>query len=141
MKNESVENITYNNQLYASYFNLENISDGLEFLTQDDSFIQVGTWNYKKGKILDAHFHNEFERKAYRTQEVVYVLKGAIECSIYTTKGKFIYSKTINENTLIIQYQGVHEYEILEDSQIIEIKNGPYFGPEKDRTRVSVRKN
>jgi hypothetical protein len=45
-------------------------------------------------------------------------------------------------NCLIIQYQGVHEYEIdIEDSKILEVKNGPYFGPEKDRTRVDVKKD
>ena len=141
MLNEKIEDIRYNNELYASYFNLENISDGLQFLTQDDSYIQVGTWKYEKGKILEAHYHNKFERSSYITQEVVYVIKGSILCSIFTKNGKFIESKIVNQNTLIIQYQGVHEYEILENSQIIEIKNGPYFGPEKDRTRVNVKKN
>ena len=31
--------------------------------------------------------------------------------------------------------------EILENAKVIEVKNGPYFGPEKDRTRINVRKN
>ena len=39
-----------------------------------------------------------------------------------------------------MQFQGVHEYKILKDSKVIEIKNGPYFGPDKDRTRVNVKK-
>ena len=42
---------------------------------------------------------------------------------------------------MIIQYEGVHEYEILENTKVIEVKNGPYFGPDKDRTRINVRKN
>ena len=60
-----IRNITHNNQLYATIFDTKNIKEGLDFLTNDESFIQVGTWNYKKGKVLDAHFHNEFERKAF----------------------------------------------------------------------------
>ena len=42
---------------------------------------------------------------------------------------------------MIVQYQGVHEYEMIEDSKVLEVKNGPYHGPEKDRTRVNVKKN
>jgi oxalate decarboxylase/phosphoglucose isomerase-like protein (cupin superfamily) len=136
-----IRNITHNNQLYATIFDTKNIKEGLDFLTNDESFIQVGTWNYKKGKVLDAHFHNEFERKAFRTQEIVFVLDGMITCNLYTQQGEFITSEKIEKNCLIIQYQGVHEYEIDKDSKILEVKNGPYFGPEKDRTRVDVKKD
>lgn len=139
--NSAIRNITHNNELYSTIFDTENIKEGLDFLTNDESFIQVGTWNYKKGKILDAHFHNEFERKAFRTQEIVFVLDGMITCNLYTQQGQFITSEKIEKNHLIIQYQGIHEYEIEKDSKILEVKNGPYFGPEKDRTRVNVRKN
>tara|TARA_B100001778_G_C18218736_1_gene463429 strand:+ start:91 stop:513 length:423 start_codon:yes stop_codon:yes gene_type:complete len=136
-----IRNITHNNQLYATIFDTKNIKEGLDFLTNDESFIQVGTWNYKKGKVLDAHFHNEFERKAFRTQEIVFVLDGMITCNLYTQQGELITSEKIEKNCLIIQYQGVHEYEIDKDSKILEVKNGPYFGPEKDRTRVDVKKD
>ena len=139
MKNKNIKNIIYNDELYSSIFDLNNISEGLDFLTSDESFIQVGTWKYEKGKILDAHYHNTFERKSFITQEVVLVLEGSIICNLYTKDGNFIATEEINQNQLIIQYQGIHEYEIMKDSKILEIKNGPYFGPDKDRTRVNIR--
>ena len=139
MNNKNIKNIIYNDELYSSIFDLNNISEGLDFLTNDESFIQVGTWKYEKGKILDAHYHNTFERKSYITQEVVLVLEGKIICNLYTTNGEFIASEEIRENQLIIQFQGIHEYEILDNSKVLEIKNGPYFGPDKDRTRVNIR--
>lgn len=139
MNNKNIKNIIYNDELYSSIFDLNNISEGLDFLTNDESFIQVGTWKYEKGKILDAHYHNTFERKSFITQEVVLVLEGSIICNLYTKDGNFIATKEINQNQLIIQYQGIHEYEIIKDSKILEIKNGPYFGPDKDRTRVNIR--
>ena len=126
-------------RLYSSIFDLDNTSEGLDFLTNDDAFVQVGTWKYEKGKILDAHYHNTFERKSYITQEVVLVLEGTIICNLYTTDGEFIASEEIKQNQLIIQFQGVHEYEIMDNSKVLEIKNGPYFGPDKDRTRVNIR--
>ena len=64
-----------------------------------------------------------------------------ITCNLYTQKGEFITSEKVEKNHLIIQYQGIHEYEIDKDSKILEVKNGPYFGPEKDRTRVDVKKD
>ena len=139
MNNKNIKNIIYNDELYSSIFDLNNISEGLDFLTNDESFIQVGTWKYEKGKILDAHYHNTFERKSFITQEVVLVLEGNIICNLYTKDGNFIATEEINQNQLIIQYQGIHEYEIMKDSKILEIKNGPYFGPDKDRTRVNIR--
>ena len=139
MVNQNIKNIIFKDILYSSVFDLKNTNDGLDFFTSDDSFLQVGTWNYKKGKILDAHYHNTFERKSYLTQEVVLVIEGSIVCNLYTTEGEFITSEEINKGQLIIQYQGVHEYEIKKDSKVLEIKNGPYFGPEKDRTRINVR--
>ena len=139
MVNENIKQIIFNEELYSSIFDLKNIKEGLDFFTSDDAFIQVGTWNYPEGKILDAHYHNTFERKSYITQEVVLVLEGSIVCNLYTTDREFISSEEINQGQLIIQFQGIHEYEIKKDSKVLEIKNGPYFGPEKDRTRINVR--
>ncbi len=139
MTEQNIKNITFKDELYSSVFDLKNIKEGLDFITSDNSFIQVGTWDYQEGKILDAHYHNTFERKSYITQEVVLVVQGSIVCNLYTIEGEFITSEEINQGQLIIQYQGIHEYEIKKDSKVLEIKNGPYFGPEKDRTRINVR--
>ena len=99
-------------------------SEGLSFLTDDEDFIQVGLWNYKKGKRLDTHYHNTFSRESFKTNESVYVVRGKIKCNLYFENGEFISSHILNE------------YFIEEDALVIENKNGPYFGPEKDRTRI-----
>ena len=121
MSNKNIKNVIHNDELYSSIFDLNNISEGLDFLTNDDSFVQVGTWKYEKGKILDAHYHNTFERKSYITQEVVLVLEGTIICNLYTTDGEFIASEEIKQNQLIIQYQGIHEYEIINKIECCEL--------------------
>ena len=90
MTNKKIKNIIHKEELYASVFNLEEIAEGLDFLTNDESFIQVGTWKYEKGKVLDAHYHNTYERKAYLTQEVVIALNGTILCKIEYFAGIFL---------------------------------------------------
>ena len=40
----------------------------------------------------------------------------------------------------MICLEGGHGYEILEDNtRVLEIKNGPYPGPEKDRRRLELK--
>ena len=90
---------------------------------------------------MEAHFHNYFERSSFRTQEVVYVIDGKIKCNLYKEDTTFIESLIIDSGMLIIQYEGIHEYEMIEKSKVLEVKNGPYFGPDKDRTRVNVKKD
>jgi len=137
----NINKINHENILYAFYFNVEDADEGLTFLSEDNDFIQVGLWNYHPNSLLPAHYHNEFERKSYRTCESIFVVSGKIKCNIYSKKGDFIKSFVMKEKDMAIQLFGVHEYEILEKSLVIETKNGPYFGPELDRTRVDVKKN
>ena len=126
---------------YASVLRPLLVPEGLSFFTPDEKFIQVGTWNYDENKSLEAHFHNYFERSSFRTQEVVYVIDGKIKCNLYKEDTTFIESLIIDSGMLIIQHEGIHEYEMIQKSKVLEVKNGPYFGPDKDRTRVNVKKD
>ena len=109
---------------------------GLNFATDDDKFIQLGIWNWKKNKTLDAHFHNWFKREAYRTNEFIYVVKGKVKTNLFTEEGDFIDSFIIKKNEGMILYALAHEYKILKNSIIIESKNGPFLGVEKDKTLI-----
>tara|TARA_B110000263_G_scaffold239859_1_gene242485 strand:- start:755 stop:1174 length:420 start_codon:yes stop_codon:yes gene_type:complete len=131
-----LEEINYLNKRYAIVIDTSLPPEGLSFVTEDEDYIQAGVWNYDKGTKLPAHYHNYFERKSYRTSETVYVARGEIECTIFTEEGDLIWKGTLKKGQLIIQLQGAHEYSILEDAIVVETKNGPYFGPEADRTRI-----
>ena len=113
-----------------------DIKDGLSFFSQDNEFIQVGSWNYNKDKVLLKHIHNEVERKVFRTQEVLYIVSGKIEAEIYDLNEKFIEKIEVSEGEILILLNSGHGYKILEDNtKVIEIKNGPYLGAEVDRRR------
>ena len=131
-----VEEIVHLEERYAIVIDTSFSPEGLTFVTEDEDYIQAGLWNYKQGTKLPAHYHNYFERSSYRTSEVVYVVEGEVECSIFTEEGELIWRGTLKKGQLIIQLQGAHEYNIIEDATVIETKNGPYFGPETDRTRI-----
>ena len=109
---------------------------GLNFLTPDDMFIQVGSWWYNKGKVLDSHVHNEFERSAFRTQEMTYVKKGSMLVKLFDEKHNYLEEYTLNSGDLAVFAYGGHGYEILEDdTQIIEAKNGPFTDVNTDKVK------
>jgi hypothetical protein len=126
----------FNNELYCIVYRDEDWVKGLNFITSEDCFIQAGSWWYDKGKILDSHTHNEFERKAYRTQETVFVMQGKMKVSLFTESHEFLDEYILNKGDLAVFIYGGHGYEILEDdTKIIETKNGPFTGVENDKVK------
>lgn len=130
--------ILFENKLYAFVCSLNELKDGLEFFSDDSDYIQIGTWKYKKNSATVPHYHIEHEKPSKLTQEVVFVYKGSLKCKVFTKEGRLIEEVDLKEGELIVQLYGAHEYITNEDSIILEIKNGPYFGPEIDRKRINI---
>jgi hypothetical protein len=111
--------------------------DGLTFFSADQEFIQAGSWVYPAGKELKAHIHNEVPREVLWTQEVIFVKKGKIRANIFNTSEEKVAEIEVNTGDIIILLRGGHGYDILEDgTQVLEVKNGPYVGPDRDRRRL-----
>jgi len=109
---------------------------GLNFITPDDLFVQVGSWWYDKGRKLASHIHKDFDRNATRTQETIYVKKGSVKVLLYTEEQIFFQDYILYEGDLAVFGFGGHGYEILEDNtQIIESKNGPFVNVDKDKQK------
>ena len=111
--------------------------EGLNFVSSEEDYQQVGIWKYNKGKKLAPHIHLIAPREVLRTQEVVFVKEGRIRADIYTEKEKFLKSVELEKSDTIILLNGGHGYEILEDNtEVLEVKNGPYVGADRDRKRI-----
>lgn len=114
--------------------------EGLNFISSEEDYQQVGTWVYKKGKVLEPHIHLPAARKVQRTQEVIFVREGRIRANIYTENEEFLKSVELDKGDTMILLKGGHGYEILEDgTKVLEVKNGPYVGAEDDRKRIGIR--
>lgn len=115
----------------------QEFKQGLDFLTKDIDALQVGTWHYQKGQILKAHTHLQAERKNLNVQELVFVKSGKIRADLYNQNDKLVAQKELTVGHIIILMSGGHGYEILEDgTQVLETKNGPYIGLEKDKRLI-----
>jgi hypothetical protein len=128
--------IIFNNEIIAKHIPSDSWAEGLGFYSHNDEFIQVGTWKYNKGKSLLKHIHNEVNRIVIRTQEVLFVKRGSLKANIYSLDEELVAELIINEGDTLILLNCGHGYEILEDeTQVLEIKNGPYPGADIDRRR------
>lgn len=111
---------------------------GLQFISSADDFVQVGAWWYDKGKALQPHVHLGSSRQASHTQEVLFVLSGRVRATVYSDDRRPVEVVDLAQGDAMVLLRGGHGYEILEDgTKVLEIKNGPYPGPDKDRERIS----
>jgi len=131
-----METIKNNEKIIAIIYRDSDWFEGLNFITPDNLFIQVGSWWYQKGKKLDSHVHNDFNRNAERTQEMTYVKKGSMRILLFDEEKKYLREFILYEGDLAVFAYGGHGYEILEDNtKIIESKNGPFIDVETDKTK------
>ena len=131
-----MEIIKHDEKIIAIIYRDSDWIEGLNFITPNDLFIQVGSWWYQKGKKLDSHVHNEFDRITKRTQEMTYVKKGSMKVMLYDENKQYLKNFTLYKGDLAVYGYGGHGYEIMEDNtQIIEAKNGPFIDVNTDKTK------
>ena len=90
--------------------------------------------SYEKGKEIQAHVHKPFRRETYGTQEVIFVKKGKVQVDFFSADLKPVTSRILEENDWLVLLSGGHGFKILEDAQMMEVKNGPYAG-DQDKSR------
>jgi len=109
----------------ANYHN-----EGISFFTPGDFSQQLGYMNRAKGYLIEPHVHNLVERKVTLTQEVLYIKLGKVRVDFYNEEQTYLESRIVETGDVILLAAGGHGFEMLEDSEMIEIKQGPYCGDE-----------
>ncbi len=128
--------IKKDNKIFSIIYRNNDWKEGLNFITPNELSIQVGSWWYQKGKILDSHLHNEFQRIANRTMEMTYVKSGSMKVTLFDEEQNFFDEFVLYEGDLAVFAYGGHGYEILENNtKIIESKNGPFTDVDKDKKK------
>jgi hypothetical protein len=107
---------------------------GTEFFTHDEASQQLGYLNRDAGFIIPPHIHNEVKREIYNTVEVLLIKSGKVRIDFYDEKKIYIESHIVSKGDVVLLNSGGHGFEMLENTELIEIKQGPFVG-ERDRTR------
>lgn len=113
--------------------------EGIKFFSPEDYSQQLGLMTRPAGYKVPAHVHNSVERKISNTQEVLLIRKGRCLVTLFSENLKMAHRITLLSGDVILLAHGAHEIEMIEDCEILEVKQGPYAGPE-DKTHVKVNK-
>jgi len=81
-----------------------------------------------KGHVVDPHVHNPVVRTIVGTQEVLVMRRGKILISLYSEEFALNAEITLQAGDVILLAAGGHRIEVLEESEILEVKQGPYGG-------------
>ena len=137
---QNIEKILYKDQLLAIIIKSSYRNEGISFFTPNDFSQQLGYMNRPKGYEIEPHRHNIVERKVFLTQEVLFIKSGKVQVDFYDEKENFVQSNILEKNDIILLASGGHGFKMLENSEIIEVKQGPYCG-EEDKVRFDGIKN
>jgi len=131
---ESTEKITHKTATLAIIIRSEFHEPGIHFFTENALSQQVAFMRHPAGKLIDPHVHNPVPREVELTQEVLLIRKGKLRVDFYDTGQRYLESRVLGVGDVILLIQGGHGFEVLEEVEMIEVKQGPYVG-EQDKTR------
>jgi hypothetical protein len=110
------------------------LPDHTTFVTPPDCNLQVGHVVYPAGGEIVRHMHLPIERHVVGTTEVLMVERGRCEVDVYGADQQMVASRELRTGDMLIAVGGGHGFRLLEDTVLLEIKQGPYpGGAEKER--------
>ena len=98
------------------------------FITEGQHILQVGYIVYPSSHKITPHVHKPFLRKTSGTQEFLHVKKGLVRVDFYDRNRKYLESHNLEQDDSVLLLSGGHGFEMIEDSIMVEVKNGPYAG-------------
>ncbi len=109
-------------------------SEGIEFFTPNSYSQQIGYMNRPAGYVIQPHIHNPVTREVQYTNEVLIVRSGLVQVDFYSEQKAYLFSRILEQGDIILLIRGGHGFKMLENTEMVEIKQGPYAG-DKDKIR------
>lgn len=130
---KAVEQIEHQGQALALIVRNEFSKPGVNFFTPNELSQQLAHMCHPAGKVIAAHVHNPVHRTVAYTQETLFIKRGRLRVDFYDTDRVYLESRELGPGDVILLIRGGHGFEVLEDLEMIEVKQGPYAG-ENDKT-------
>lgn len=125
--NKTIEFVEHNGEVVAIIIHREHQGEGVNFITPHHFPKQLAYMSHQKGHIITPHYHAPVKREIEETQEVLVIKKGKIKADLYNSEQTHIATRILEEGDTILLASGGHGLEIIEDVEMIEIKQGPYL--------------
>ena len=133
-----IEHVLNGDEILAIIIRANYENEGISFFTPSNFSQQLGYMKRPKGYSIAPHYHNIIERSISLTQEVLLIKSGSVRVDFYTTSNTYLKSKILDKGDVILLASGAHGFEMLNDAELIEVKQGPY---NEDEDKVHLVKN
>jgi mannose-6-phosphate isomerase-like protein (cupin superfamily) len=134
---DHLEEIRHGHDTLALIIYRNFAAPGVLFLTPGHSSQQLAYMNHPAGRVIQPHVHHPVRREVRYTQEVLFIKKGRLRVDFYSPSRKYLESRALAEGDIILLASGGHGFEVLEDLEMVEVKQGPYAG-EADKARFEA---
>lgn len=132
-----IEEVRHADQLLAIIVRDSFDTEGISFFTPNEFSQQLAHMRHPAGRVIEPHVHNAVPREVHYTQEVLFLKRGKLRVDFYDSGCEYLHSRVLHAGDVILLATGGHGFEVLEEIQMIEVKQGPYAG-EEDKTRFGA---
>ena len=129
-----IEHVIHGNQTLAIIIRANFKKEGIEFVTPDDYSQQLAYMNRSEGYRIQPHVHNPVRRELNDTMEVLFIRNGRVRIDFYDQDQNYLKDGEVATGDTVLLASGGHGFTMLEPTEMIEVKQGPYAG-ENDKTR------
>lgn len=129
-----ITEIKHEGELIALILPGEFSEPGIHFFTPESFSQQLAYMKHPSGKIIPPHLHNPVLRQVQRTLEVLFIRKGRLRVDFYDNERHYFESRVLRAGDIILLVTGGHGFEVLEEIEMVEVKQGPFVG-EVDKVR------
>ncbi|WP_298258702.1 hypothetical protein [Bradyrhizobium sp.] len=133
----SVVRVKHEEQLLAVIVRSDFCEPGITFFTDGELSQQMGFMRHPAGKMIEPHLHNHISRSINFTQEALFIRRGKLRVDFYADDQRYLSSHVLQTGDVVLLISGGHGFEVLEEIEMIEIKQGPYAG-DRDKTRFAA---
>lgn len=129
-----IEKIMHNGTLLSIIIRTSFNKPGVSFFTPNDLSQQLAYMHHPAGKVIQPHVHNPVPREVHFTQEVLFIKRGKLQVDFYDDHQTYLESRILHAGDVILLATDGHGFSVLEEIEMIEVKQGPYAG-DQDKTR------
>jgi hypothetical protein len=131
-----IEKIEHAGQLLALIVSHSYRKPGVSFFTPGEFSQQLAYIHHPAGWTIDPHVHRIMRREVFHTQETLLLRRGRMRVDFYDDDQCYLESRILEAGDAILLVQGGHGFEVLEETEMFEVKQGPYAG-DQDKRRFS----
>lgn len=104
---------------------------GAKYITEPTQEQQVARSFYGAGHCIEAHTHTKQRRTTEGSSEALVIIRGVMTIDIYDEQGRWMRNLLVRAGDTIVLAAGGHGMTMLEDVELVEIRQGPFLGDDK----------